>query len=90
MARLLTAALLGLLFASLPPRAASAAECAPYCDYNHYYGPADLTYQVPGQVPAVYCYPVCNARGECLPRSACVQVGPPRGRVIVRTFVRPR
>jgi hypothetical protein len=43
--------------------AASAAECYPHCDYNHYYGPYDFSYIRPG----LYAYPVCGPRGRCAP-----------------------
>jgi len=58
---------------------ASAAECAPRCDYNHFYGPNDFTYIR----PELYGFPVCNARGECLP---FVTYSEPvrRGRIEVR------
>lgn len=43
--------------------AARAADCYPYCDYNHYYGPYDFTYVRPG----LFAYPRCGPRGECSP-----------------------
>ncbi|HVY59167.1 MAG TPA: hypothetical protein VHA77_15050 [Xanthobacteraceae bacterium] len=93
------ASALGLLL--LAPSFAAAAECTPFCDYNHYYGAADLTYARPG----LFCYPVCDARGNCAPSPVCVNVGPgrdcgpadsgcvyaepSRGRVIVRSLSAP-
>jgi hypothetical protein len=58
---------------------AAAVECAPRCDYNHFYGPYDFTYVKPG----LYAYPVCDARGQCSPY--LVYSGPVRrGRIEVR------
>jgi hypothetical protein len=67
--------------------AALAAECFPYCDYSHNYGPYDFTYVRPG----LYGYPLCNARGNCLPNLAYSTSGQPRrGNVEVRFPARPR
>ena len=63
-----------------------AAECFPYCDYNHYYGPYDFTYVKPG----LYGYPTCGPRGYCLPWLAYSVAGRrPRGNIEVRTVPRP-
>ncbi len=63
-----------------------AAECFPYCDYNHNYGPYDFTYVKPG----LYGYPTCGPRGYCLPRlSYSVSGRTPRGNIEVRTIPRP-
>jgi hypothetical protein len=61
-------------------RPASAAECYPHCDYNHYYGPLDFTYIRPG----LYGYQVCEARGECLPNPVYSTTRVSRGRVTIR------
>jgi hypothetical protein len=42
---------------------ARAAECAPHCDYNHYFGPYLFSYEEPG----LYAYPVCPRNGRCSP-----------------------
>ena len=66
--------------------AALAAECFPYCDYNHNYGPYDFTYVKPG----LWGYPTCGPRGNCLPRLSYSVVGrAPRGNIEVRTLPRP-
>jgi len=63
-----------------------AAECFPYCDYNHNYGPYDFTYVKPG----LWGYPTCGPRGNCLPRLSYSVVGrAPRGNIEVRTLPRP-
>lgn len=71
-------------------RAASAEECFPYCDYNHYYGPYDFTYVQPG----LFGYPRCDPRGNCSPQLVYSTTGFRRGRITVRfprlTAVRPR
>ena len=64
-----------------------AAECFPYCDYNHDYGPYDFTYVKPG----LYGYATCGPRGYCLPRLTYSVAGrAPRGNIEVRTLPRPR
>jgi hypothetical protein len=63
-----------------------AAECFPYCDYNHNYGPYDFTYVKPG----LWGYATCGPRGNCLPRlSYSVSGRTPRGNIEVRTLRRP-
>jgi hypothetical protein len=63
-----------------------AAECFPYCDYNHNYGPYDFTYVKPG----LWGYPTCGPRGNCLPRlTYSVSGRTPRGNIEVRTLHRP-
>jgi hypothetical protein len=61
-------------------RAISAAECFPYCDYTHYYGPFDFTYVQPG----LFGYPLCGPRGNCSPHLAYSTSGIRRGRITVR------
>ena len=75
------------IFAACP---AAAADCAPYCDYTHDYGPYDLSWKRPG----LYAFPVCAPDGECAPRAVHVYSPvsgwhwwPYRG---VRITVRPR
>ncbi|CAL8971820.1 hypothetical protein RHODGE_RHODGE_03081 [Rhodoplanes serenus] len=66
------AALLGLtLGVALPGPAAAqtAADCAPFCDYRHYYGTYDYTWAA----PATYCQPVCGPDGTCVPVKTCVR-----------------
>ena len=79
-----TCAVLGLTLVSAGT--VLAAECFPYCDYNHNYGPYDFTYVKPG----LYGYPTCGPRGYCLPRlSYSVSGRTPRGNIEVRTIPRP-
>ena len=80
------ALLCGVAFFGGAPRTAAAFECYPHCDYNHRYGPYDLTYVRPG----LFAYPVCGPRGDCAPRSVYVQAGPPTGNIEVRFPRRPR
>jgi hypothetical protein len=62
-----------------------AAECFPYCDYNHNYGPYDFTYVKPG----LWGYATCGPRGYCLPRLSYSVTGrTPRGNIEVRTLPR--
>jgi hypothetical protein len=64
-----------------------AAECFPYCDYTHDYGPYDFTYVRPG----LYGYPICGPRGNCLPNVVYSTSGRARrGNVEVRFIPRPR
>src|SRR5262249_7500417 len=69
--------------------AVAAAECLPYCDYNHYYGPFDFTYVQPG----LFGYPLCGPRGNCSPQLVYSTTGFRRGRITVLfprlTAVRP-
>jgi len=60
--------------------AVSAAECFPYCDYTHYYGPFDFTYVQPG----LFGYPLCGPRGNCSPQLVYSTTGFRRGRITVR------
>jgi hypothetical protein len=68
------------LGACVGTRAVSAAECFPYCDYTHYYGPFDFTYVRPG----LFGYPLCDARGNCSPQLVYSTTGFRRGRITVR------
>jgi hypothetical protein len=64
-----------------------AAECFPYCDFTHDYGPYDFTYVRPG----LYGYPICGPRGNCLPYVVYSTSGRARrGNVEVRFISRPR
>jgi hypothetical protein len=88
MARVLAVALFATAFPALVglgTGTARAAECAPYCDYNHYYGPYDFTYVRPG----LFGYSRCGASGECSPRLVYSASGIPRGQIVVR-FPRAR
>jgi len=58
----------------------SAAECFPYCDYTHYYGPFDFTYVQPG----LFGYPLCGPRGNCSAHLVDSTSGIRRGRITVR------
>jgi hypothetical protein len=64
----------------------AAAECYPHCDYNHYYGPYDLSYVRPG----LYAYPVCGPHGNCAPYLVYGTRAPPSGNIIVTFPRRPR
>ena len=68
---------LGTWLGTLP---VSAAECFPYCDYTHYYGPFDFTYVQPG----LFGYPLCGPHGNCAPHLVYSTSGVRRGRVTVR------
>lgn len=72
------------VFVSLGTPAVRAAECYPYCDYNHYYGPHDFTYVRPG----LYGYPRCGPRGECSPYLDYAVSGVRRGPQIYIRFPR--
>ena len=81
--RVIVAAVASLLL--LMPGAASAeVDCAPYCDFTHYYGPQDFTYVRPG----LFLYPRCGPSGYCSPYllSSWQRF---RGRVTVRSLARP-
>jgi len=69
-----------LLLCAFGADSAVAEECAPHCDYYHYYGPYDFTYQRPD----LYALPVCGPRGNCAPY--LVYSAPPvrRGRIEIR------
>jgi hypothetical protein len=58
--------------------------CFPHCDYVHYYGPYDFTYNK----PSLYGYPQqCGPQGDCAPHLAYMTGVPrriPAGRVTVR------
>lgn len=54
---------LSALATGVTTRPAAAIECAPHCDYNHYYGPYDMSSVGVG----LYAYPVCGRRGNCAP-----------------------
>jgi hypothetical protein len=59
---------------------AAAVECAPHCDYYHYYGPYDFTYVRPD----LYAYPLCGPRGNCSPYLVYSTSGVRRGRIEIR------
>ena len=69
-----------LAFLCVGTHAASAAECFPYCDYTHYYGPFDFTYVQPG----LFGYPLCGPRGNCSALLDYSTSGVRRGRITVR------
>lgn len=52
-----------------PAAAQTAVGCAPYCDYRHYYGTYTYDYVQRG----VYCAPICDAFGNCVPAKTCVR-----------------
>lgn len=88
MSRFLAAALLGLLIPAILPGTASAQTavgCAPFCDYQHYYGAYDYTYARPG----TYCYPVCAPDGTCAPVKNCVRTAPTVATSATATFYDP-
>jgi hypothetical protein len=72
-------------FICLETCAVAAAECFPYCDYTHYYGPFDFTYEEPG----LFGYPRCGLRGNCSPHLVYSTAGIRRGRITVR-FMRAK
>ncbi len=78
-----------LAFFCFGTQAGSAAECFPYCDYTHYYGPFDFTYAQPG----LFGYPLCGPRGNCSAHLVYATSGIRQGRITVRfprvTAIRP-
>jgi hypothetical protein len=82
----LGAAIFGFVCLGMSIATASAAECSPHCDYNHYYGPYDFSYIRPG----LYAYPVCGLRGNCAPYLVYRNSGLPSGNIIVSFPRRPR
>ena len=78
MFRVLMTAMLALFCIGM--RSAPAAECYPYCDFTHYYGPFDFTYVRPG----LYGYPICGPRGYCSPNLVYSTSGFRRGTITVR------
>ncbi len=77
----------GVGLAACGAGAALGAECFPYCDYVHNYGPYDFTYVRPG----LFGYPTCGPRGNCLPNVTYSTSGRVRrGNVEVRFLPRPR
>ena len=69
-----------LAFCCVGTRAVSAAECFPYCDFTHYYGPFDFTYVQPG----LFGRPLCGPRGNCSPHLVYSTSGFRQGRITVR------
>jgi hypothetical protein len=76
MRSLVVAAAFGLLIPLAASPAAARIDCSPNCDFTHYYGPLDLSWQRPG----LTCYSRCDARGNCAPTPACFVQAPPAGR----------
>ena len=81
----------------VPGYASAQSECAPYCDFNHYYGPQDFTWVLPGGYgrqqfifvpPGLFLHPYCGPSGYCSPYllSSAQRF---RGRVTVRPIARP-
>jgi hypothetical protein len=64
----------------------SAEDCAPHCDYSHYYGPYDFTYIRPG----MFAYPICDRQGNCSPHLIYTYPGHRYGRITVRPAKAPR
>jgi len=72
------------------------ADCTPHCDYSHYYGPYDFTYEgrYPNliQAPGLFGFPRCGPNGNCSPylvyRYSDFRAAYPRSRIIIRP--RPR
>ena len=83
MPRIVAAAVCMLLGLAAGPAAADV-DCAPYCDFTHYYGPYDFTYVRPG----LYLYPYCGPSGSCSPYLV-TSAARYRGRVTVRSIARP-
>ena len=56
---------LGCLFMATAATVTMAADrCFPNCDYTHYYGPFDFTYERPDMVGHLHH---CGPQGECAP-----------------------
>ena len=81
--RVIAAAIVSLPLLA-PGSAAAEVDCAPYCDFTHYYGPQDFTYVRPG----LFLHPRCGPSGYCSPYllSSWQRF---RGRVTVRSVARP-
>jgi hypothetical protein len=62
MLRCLASAILG--FFLVAPDAALAEDCAPHCDYWHYYGPYDFS----------YIKPVCSAIRSVIARGIALRI----------------
>jgi hypothetical protein len=78
MLRCLASAILG--FFLVAPDAALAEDCAPHCDYWHYYGPYDFSYIKPGMLG----YPICDRQGNCSPYLVYTYAGRRYGRITIR------
>jgi hypothetical protein len=81
----------------VPGTAKAQSDCAPYCDFTHYYGPQDFTWTLPGGYgprhdiyvrPGLFLHPYCGPSGFCSPYllSSSQRF---RGRVTVRSIARP-
>jgi hypothetical protein len=81
MPRLIAAA--ALLLALVPSVALAEVDCAPNCDFTHYYGPYDYTWVRPG----LFLYPRCGPSGYCSPY--LISSSHYRGRVTIRRFAQP-
>lgn len=75
MSRLFAAAVV-LVLGFAPGSALAQSDCVPYCDFNHYYGPQDFTWTLPGGYgprqsifvrPGLFLHPVCGPSGYCSP-----------------------
>jgi hypothetical protein len=84
MLRFFATAILGLFL--IGSDAAWAEDCAPRCDFWHYYGPYDFGYVRPGMVG----YPICDREGNCTPHLVYTYPGRRYGRVTVRSVSRPQ
>ena len=80
MPRLIAAA---ILLALLPSAALAEVDCAPNCDFTHYYGPYDYTWVRPG----LFLYARCGPSGYCSPY--VISSSHYRGRVTIRRFAQP-
>ncbi len=96
MSRLFAAAIAMLVWFT-PGFASAQSDCAPYCDFTHYYGPQDFTWAQPGGYgrqqfiyvrPGLFVRPYCGPSGYCSPYlvSSSQRF---RGRVTVRSIARP-
>src|SRR5215813_6644695 len=82
MLKLITAAIVAVL-AFAPGPACAEVDCAPNCDFVHYYGPYDYTWVRPG----LFLHARCGPSGFCSPH--LIRSSRYRGSVTIRSFGRP-
>src|SRR6185312_329315 len=82
MPKLIAAAVAAVLALATGPAAAEV-DCAPNCDFTHYYGPHDYTWVRPG----LFLYPRCGPSGSCSPH--LIRSSRYRGSITIRSFGRP-
>jgi hypothetical protein len=79
MSRFFASAVLGFYLVGL--NTVWAEDCAPHCDYWHFYGPYDFSYIRPG----MFGYPICDRQGNCSPHLVYVYSDRRYGRITVRS-----